>query len=109
MATQVIFATGYHREIPFTINGEAFSFPKTPLYKYTFSTKYKGFGFLLFMHPVGPSFQCGWIQSKYISRVLSGKTELPDRHIMEQQSIPLDAHQGKGGHGSFLGRRALRL
>ena len=48
------------------------------------------------MHPIGPSFQCGWIQTKWISRVFNGKTALPAPAAMAAKAGALDAHQGKG-------------
>lgn len=91
----MIFATGYHRELPFTVNGAEFRFPEQPLYKYTFSPSYRGLGFCLYMHSVG-SFQVAWMQSRWIVSSLLGKIPLPPQDAMKEQATALSAHQGKG-------------
>eukprot|EP00191_Tetraselmis_sp_GSL018_P022601 CAMPEP_0177621976 /NCGR_PEP_ID=MMETSP0419_2-20121207/27958_1 /TAXON_ID=582737 /ORGANISM="Tetraselmis sp., Strain GSL018" /LENGTH=177 /DNA_ID=CAMNT_0019122101 /DNA_START=538 /DNA_END=1068 /DNA_ORIENTATION=+ len=97
---KIVFATGYHRELPFTVNGSRFNFPEQPLYRYTFSPRHRNLAFCLFMHSVG-SFQVAWMQAKWISSVMVGRCSLPPRQEMEASSRALSVHQGKDGLDPF--------
>uniref|UniRef100_A0A061QU23 Flavin-containing monooxygenase n=1 Tax=Tetraselmis sp. GSL018 TaxID=582737 RepID=A0A061QU23_9CHLO len=97
----VIFATGYHREIPFTVNKTEFSFPDTPLYKYTFNPSYKNMAFALFMKTVGPQFPVCWFQSRWVAQVFSGQRKLPPAEAMLKSSKAQTRHHGIGGLDPF--------
>ena len=94
-SAQIVFATGYHRELPFTVNGKEFRFPEQPLFKYTFSPGHQQLGFCLYMHSIG-SFQVSWMQAKWIVSVLAGKVALPPQKVMHDKAVALEEHQGKG-------------
>ena len=101
IAMQVIFCTGYHREVPFTINGKEFSFPDTPLLDWTFNPSYRNMAFSLFMKTVGPQFPLAWMQARWVALVLSGQKELPPAADMLKNSQLLSKHHGIGGLDPF--------
>lgn len=98
---QVIFCTGYHREIPFTVNKQEFSFPDTPLYKYTFNPKYRNMAFALFMKTVGPQFPVAWLQSRWVAKLFAGQLSLPSAEAMLKSSKAQTRHHGIGGLDPF--------
>merc|ERR1711879_157665 len=97
----VVFATGYHREVPFTINGKEFSFPDTPLYHYTFNPSYRNVAFSVFFKPTGPSFGQAWLQGRWLSQVFAGELSLPSAEVMLKQSKAQSKHHGVGGLDPF--------
>jgi len=97
----VVYSTGYHREIPFTINKKEFEFPDTPLFHYTFNPEYRNFAFSLYFKPVGPSFSACWLQARWIALVLSKKLALPPADVMLKNSKAQTRHHGVGGLDPF--------
>merc|ERR1712078_369788 len=97
----VVFATGYHREIPFTINKKTFEFPDNPLFHYTFNPNYRNMAFSVFFKPTGPSFGQAWLQGRWLAQVFAKELTLPAADKMLKESKCQSRHHGIGGLDPF--------
>ncbi|UYV69879.1 K02A2.6-like [Cordylochernes scorpioides] len=82
LVDDVVLCTGYKVKFPFL--DFKFENNKVELYKMIFppDDPHPSLSFIGLFQPLGPGFPAGELQCRWVTRILSGKSTLPPKHIM---------------------------